>query len=190
MQALKEAILQRGKVLPGDIVKVDGFLNHRVDVELIEAIADEFAARFAAAQPDLVLTIEASGIAIAYAVAKRMKLPMVFAKKGEARNIGKDVYAADITSYTRGLTYGAFVSKAHLHAGDRVLIVDDFLANGQAALGLAAICEQAGAPVVGVGIAIEKSWQRGGELLRGKGLDVHSAAIIASLEDGNIRFAE
>lgn len=190
MQELKEAIRQRGRVLPGGIVQVDSFLNHCIDVPLIESLAEYFATHFADVAPDVILTIEASGIAIAYALARRMRIPMVFAKKGQARNIGRENFAADIVSYTRGVTYGAFVSKKHLHRGNRVLIVDDFLANGQAAMGLVAICEQAGASVAGIAIAIEKRWQRGGERLRAKGLNVCSAAVIDSISDDCVYFGD
>ncbi len=190
MELLKERIRQQGQVLPGDIIKVDGFLNHRIDISLIDALAEEFARVYADSGANIVMTVEASGIAIAYALAKRMNLSMVFAKKGRAKNIGTNIYAADVHSYTRGTTYGIYVSKKYLHEGDNVLLVDDFLANGQAALGLVSICEQAKANVVGIGIAIEKQWQRGSELLRQRNLPLYSAAVIAGVENDQVIFAD
>lgn len=190
MDELKRRIQEQGQVLPGDIVKVDSFLNHRIDVPLIQHVAEDFAEKFEGCGATVILTVEASGIAIAFALAQRLGVSMVFAKKGQAKNIGSNVYAADVHSYTRGNTYGVYVSKKYISPEDRVLIVDDFLANGQAALGLLSICEQAGAEVVGVGIVIEKQWQRGSELIRKLNLPLYSAAVIAAVEDGEIRFAD
>lgn len=189
MECLKQRIREQGQVLSGDIVKVDGFLNHRLDVPLIEAIAEDFAAQYQKSGATIVMTIEAGGIAVAFALAQRLGLPMLFAKKGQAKNIGSNVYSADVYSYTRGSTYGVYVSKRYLQAEDKVLIVDDFLANGQAALGLVSICEQAGAEVVGIAIVIEKQWQRGSELLRQRQLPLYSAAIIQSIQKGQVVFA-
>lgn len=188
MEILKQRIRKDGKVLPGEIVKVDGFLNHRMDVGLIDQIGEEFYRIFSDTKPTVILTIEASGIAMAYATAQKFGVPVIFAKKGKAKNIGNDIFSADVFSYTRGTTYGVHVSKNFLSENDRVLIIDDILANAQAALGLISICNQARAEVVGVGIVIEKKWQRGSELLRSKGLPLHSLAIISRLEDGQIFF--
>lgn len=190
MELLKEYILQKGRVLPGEIIQVDGFLNHCIDTKLVDAIGTEFFQEYREAKPTIILTIEASGIAVAYATAQQLEIPVLFAKKGEAKNIGANVYAADVYSYTRDKTYGVYVSKKFLSLNDRVLIVDDILANAQAAMGLLSICEQAGAEVVGIGIVIEKKWQRGSELLRKRGLPLKSLAVVEAIEDGEIRFEE
>ena len=190
MEMLKQRIREEGMVLPGDIIKVDGFLNHQIDVGLLDAIGEQFAEIFADSGATRVLTVEASGIAIGYAVAHAMQLPLLFAKKGMAKNIGANFYSADVYSYTRGSTYGIYVSQKYLHEEDRVLIVDDFLANGQACLGLVQLCRKAGADVAGIGIAIEKQWQRGSELLRNEGLPLHSLAVIKRIENGQVIFAD
>lgn len=189
MEMLKQRIREEGQVLPGDIIKVDGFLNHQIDVELMDAIGGEFARLFGDSGATRVLTVEASGIAIGLATARALGLPLLFAKKGMAKNIGQNIYSADVYSYTRGATYGVYVSQKYLHAEDRVLIVDDFLANGQACMGLVQLCRNAGAEVAGIGIAIEKKWQRGSELLRREGLPVHSLAVIERFENGEAIFA-
>lgn len=188
MELLKQRIIEQGQVLPGDIVKVDNFLNHKVDIPLLDAVANEFISRFGKDKPNLILTVEASGIAVAYPVAEKMGLPMLFAKKGQAKNIGQDVFSADVHSYTRGTTYGVYVSKKYLNADSRVLIIDDFLANGQVSLGLLSICAQAQAEVIGIGIVIEKKWQRGSELLRQKGVRLESLAVIEKIVDGQVQF--
>lgn len=190
MQILQERIRKDGQVLPGEIVKVDGFLNHRMDVGLIDMIGEEFHRVFADVKPTVIVTIEASGIAMAYATAQKFGIPVIFAKKGKAKNIGNDIFSADVFSYTRGTTYGVHISKKFLSSEDRVLIIDDILANAQAALGLISICHQAQAKVVGIGIVIEKKWQRGSELLRSKGLPLHSLAVITRLENGKIFFED
>ena len=190
MDLLKQRIREQGQVLPGDIVKVDNFLNHRIDIPLLEAIADEFIDLFQSSKPNLILTVEASGIAVAYPVAKKLGVPLLFAKKGQAKNIGQDVFSADVHSYTRGNTYGVYVSRKYLNEDSRVLIIDDFLANGQVCLGLLSVCSQAKAQVSGIGIVIEKKWQRGSELVRNEGVRLESLAIIEKIVDGQVQFAE
>ena len=170
MQQLKERIVREGKVLPGNIIKVDGFLNHRVDTALMRDIADEFAKHFDTSKVTLVLTAEASGIALATVCAERYGVPMVFAKKAKSDNIEGGLFRSDIYSYTYKKKVTQLVSKEWLHAEDRVLIVDDFLANGEALRGLCEIVEQAGAELIGIGVAIEKGFQPGGAMIRQAGI--------------------
>ena len=188
MKLLEERISKDGVVIGDDILKVDMFLNHQVDVELMEEMGKEFARLFAGCGVTRVLTIEVSGIPMAMMAAKYLRVPMVFAKKGDARNISDNVYAADVFSFTKGVHYKVRVDKNYLHAGDRVLIIDDFLANGQAIDGLMEIVRQAQAETVGVGIAIEKGFQPGGRLLREYGVNLHALAIVDSMQDGCIVF--
>ena len=190
MNLLKERILRDGKVLPGNVLKVDSFLNHQLDAELVDKIGEEFFKLFSSEKIDKVLTVEASGIAIAIMVASKFKIPMLFAKKNQTSNISSDVYSASVASYTHGRVYNICVSKNYLNAGDRVLIIDDFLAIGNALKGLISLVEQAGATVVGCGTVIEKGYQGGGDELRSKGIRVESLAIIDSMEDGVIKFRE
>ncbi len=190
MQELKERIVKEGRVLPGDIVKVDGFLNHRVDTELLSHIADEFAKRFDISRVTKVLTVEASGIALATACAMKWGLPLLFAKKAKSDNIEGGLYQSDIMSYTYKKKVTLLVSKEWLTAEDRVLIIDDFMANGEAMRGLCDIVESSGAELIGVGIAIEKGFQQGGKKLRERGVDLQSLAIIESAEPGNVTFRE
>lgn len=190
MQELKERIRREGKVLPGNIIKVDGFLNHRVDIRLMEAIADEFARFFDVGNITMVLTAEASGIALAAVVARHFGKPMIFAKKAKSDNIEGGLYQSDIFSYTYKKKVTLLVSKEWLHAGDRVLVVDDFMANGEAMRGLCDIVEKAGAKLVGIGCAVEKGFQGGGDRLREAGVNLCSLAIIESAEPGNIVFRE
>lgn len=190
MQQLKERIVREGKVLPGNIIKVDGFLNHRVDTRLMQDIADEFAKHFDISKVTLVLTAEASGIALATMCAARYGVPMVFAKKAKSDNIEGGLFRSDIYSYTYKKKVTQLVSKEWLHEQDRVLIVDDFLANGEALRGLCEIVEQAGAELVGIGVAIEKGFQGGGGMLRGAGYDLKSLAIIERADVDGIVFRE
>ena len=189
MELLKQVILEKGDTLGTEIVKVDNFLNHQIDVELIEKMGEEFYKLFSSERVTKVLTVEASGIAIAYPVAKLFKVPLLFAKKGKPKNIGNDVYSADVYSFTKDTTYGVFVSKKYLGPEDSILIIDDFLANGQASIGLINICEQAGAKIAGIGIAIEKQWQRGSDILRKQNHRVESLAIIEKIENDRPIFA-
>ena len=190
MQELKERILKEGRVLPGDIVKVDGFLNHRVDTELLNHIADEFAKRFDISRVTKVVTVEASGIALATACAMKWGVPLLFAKKAKSDNIEGGLYQSDIMSYTYKKKVTLIVSKEWLSADDHVLVIDDFMANGEAMRGLCDIVEQSGAELIGVGIAIEKGFQQGGQKLRDRGIDLQSLAIIETAEPGNVTFRE
>ena len=190
MQKLKDRIRREGKVLPGNIIKVDGFLNHRVDTRLMTDMAEEFARLFDVSEITMVLTAEASGIALATICAARYGVPMVFAKKAKSDNIEGGLYQSDIFSYTYKKKVTLLVSSEWLHAGDRVLVVDDFMANGEAMRGLCDIVEKAGATLVGIGCAVEKGFQGGGERLREAGVNLRSLAIIESAEPGNIVFRE
>lgn len=188
MQALKDRIRKEGKILPGNIVKVDGFLNHRVDCQFLSELADEFAKHFDINQVDVILTAEASGIALAAICAYRYNKPLVFAKKAKSDNIEGGLYCSEIVSYTYRKKVTLIVSKEWLHAGDRVLIIDDFLARGEAMRGLCEIVEHAGATLVGIGVAVEKGFQGGGDALRAAGYPLHSLAVIDSAENGKIVF--
>lgn len=190
MQQLKDRIVREGKVLPGNIIKVDGFLNHRVDTALMRDIADEFAKHFDTSKVTLVLTAEASGIALATVCAERYGVPMVFAKKAKSDNIEGGLFRSDIYSYTYKKKVTQLVSKEWLHAEDRVLIVDDFLANGEALRGLCEIVEQAGAELIGIGVAIEKGFQPGGAMIRQAGYNLKSLAIIERADVDGIDFRE
>ena len=190
MQELKERILKEGKVLPGNIVKVDGFLNHRIDCKLMADIADEFAKLFDLSKVDLILTAEASGIALAAICAYRYGLPMVFAKKAKSDNIEGGLYQSEIFSYTYKKKVTLLVSKEWLSSDDKVLIIDDFMANGEAMRGLCDIVTAAGATLMGIGCAVEKGFQGGGDRLRAAGVNLKSLAIIESAEPGNIVFRD
>lgn len=192
MDLLHEKIKADGKVFAGNILKVDSFLNHQIDVDFMDQLGKEIARRFLSAHVTKVLTIEASGIAIAYPVARELHCPMVFAKKTRTKNLGSSVYAAPVESFTHGCTYDIKVSKEYISAGDVVLIVDDFLANGNAVRGLIEIVEQADATLAGVGIAVEKGFQNGGKELRAAGVRVESMAIIEAMDaiSGNITFRD
>ena len=182
MNFLEERILRDGVVKEGNVLKVDSFLNHQMDVALIDEIGKELYRRFGDRGVTKILTIEASGIALAFAAARYFNVPFVFAKKSKSVNIDGDVYAADVDSFTHKCTNRVIVSKKFLHAGERVLIVDDFLANGCALQGLISIVEAAGAEVAGIGIAVEKGFQQGGDLIRAKGYRLESLAIVESMD--------
>ena len=188
MKLLEERILSDGKVLPGGILKVDNFLNHQIDTQLLHAMAEELYRVFGGEGVTKVLTIEASGIAIAAMTGYVFGCPMVFAKKSKTKNLSDRVWSAEVASFTHGNTNTVLVSKEYLLPGDRVLIVDDFLATGAALVGLRDLCEQAGATVVGAGIAIEKVFQGGGDALRAQGLRIESMAKIAEMSDSSLRF--
>ena len=189
MQLLKDRILKDGRCLGTDILKVDSFLNHQIDVELVAEMAREFARLFSGLGVNKILTIEASGIPIAYATAHAMgDLPLVFAKKTAPSTMVDGVYSAPVKSFTKGTVSNVIVSEKYLGPNDVVLLIDDFLAHGEAASGLYEICCKAGARCVGLGAAIEKKYQGGADKLREKGLKVESLAVIASLKDGNIEF--
>ena len=192
MNFMEEKILQDGVVKPGDVLKVDGFLNHRIDVPFVEEMAKEFKRRFAGKPVTKVLTIESSGIAIAFAVAREFGVPMVFAKKAKSVNLDGEMYVAEILSYTHKKTNRVVVAKKFLSSEDHVLIVDDFLANGCALQGLISIVDSAEAVVEGLGIAIEKGFQEGGHRIRNLGYHLESLAIVESMdpETGKITFRE
>ena len=190
MQELKERILREGRVLPGGIIKVDGFLNHRVDTALMGRIADEFARLFDVGNITMVLTAEASGIALATVCAERYGVPVVFAKKAKSDNIEGGLYQSDIFSYTYKKKVTLLVAQDWIGPDDRVLIIDDFMANGEAMRGLIDIVSKAGAALVGIGVAVEKGFQHGGDRLREAGYNLRSLAIIDSTEDGKITFRE
>ena len=190
MQQLKERILREGRVLPGDIIKVDGFLNHRVDTALMGAIADEFAKYFDVKDITMVLTAEASGIALATICAQRYGVPMVFAKKAKSDNIEGGLYQSDIFSYTYKKKVTLLVSQDWITKDDKVLIIDDFMAKGYAMRGLIDIVNKAGATLAGIGVAVEKGFQDGGDSLRREGYPIKSLAIIDSVDAGVIRFRE
>ena len=190
MQELQERILRDGKVLPGNIIKADGFLNHRIDPLLMEQIAWEFGRRFDMNAVTLILTAESSGIAVAAFVSRKFAKPFLFAKKAKSGNLPGDVYKSDIFSYTYQQPVTLMVSKEWIDASDRVLILDDFLANGEAIRGLLDIVKQSGAELVGVGCAVEKGFQSGGDRLRAAGVNLQSLVVIDSAEPGNIAFRD
>jgi len=190
MNFLEERIARDGTVKPGNVLKVDSFLNHQMDISLMEELGREFKRRFAHKNITKVLTIEASGIGVACFVAREFGVPMVFAKKSKSVNIGNEMYVAEVESFTHKNTNQVIVSKAFLNAEDHLLIIDDFLANGCALQGLIQIAKAAGATVEGLGIVIEKGFQPGGELIRSQGYDLQSVAIIDAMdaETGTITF--
>ena len=190
MKLLQDRIRREGRVLPGNIVKVDGFLNHRVDTALLSQIADEFAKIFDIKDITVVLTAEASGIALATICAQKYGVPMLFAKKAKSDNIESGLYQSEVFSYTYKKRVTLLVSQEWLNADDHVLIIDDFMANGFAVQGLVDIVNEAGAKLEGIGIAVEKGFQGGGDKLRAAGVNLHSLAIIESAEPGNIVFRE
>lgn len=190
MELLQERIRREGRVLPGNIVKVDGFLNHRVDTRLLEDIADEFAKYFDTSKITVVLTAEASGIALATICAQKYGVPMLFAKKAKSDNIESGLYQSEVFSYTYKKRVTLLVSQEWLNADDHVLIIDDFMAMGCAMNGLLEICDEAGVIVEGIGIAIEKGFQPGGDELREAGYDLRSLAIVEAMDpdSGAIEF--
>jgi xanthine phosphoribosyltransferase len=188
MELLKQRILDEGRTIGEEIVKVDSFLNHQIDAELMLEMGKEFKRLFDNKQITKLLTIEASGIAIASVAALEFGVPVVFAKKAQSRNLDKEVYSSKVYSFTKKMTYDVMVSKRYLTSDDHVLILDDFLANGRAVLGLLDICRQAGATVEGAGIVIEKGFQEGGKLLRDQGVRVESLAIVDRFKEGKITF--
>ena len=192
MNFLEERIVKDGIVKPGNVLKVDSFLNHQMDVQLLNEMGKEFKRRFADKKITKILTIEASGIAIAYPVAMEFQVPLVFAKKAKSINIDGDVYVAEVESFTHKNKNQVIVSKKYLSPDDHVLIIDDFLANGCALQGLISIVEASGATVEGLGIAIEKGFQIGGRVIRNLGYRLESLAIVDGMnaETGEIMFRE
>ena len=188
MELLKQRIVQDGTVKMPNVIKVDSFLNHQIDVDLLDEIGAEFYRRFKNYGITKIVTIEASGIAIACSAARYFKVPVVFAKKHENKNMDKDVYQVTIHSFTKDKDYEVKISKRFLDSSDKVLIIDDFLANGEAAKGLVAMVEMSGADIAGIGIVIEKGFQNGGKALREKGILVESLAVIENIKDDKVIF--
>ena len=189
MKLLEERILRDGKIRPGNVLKVDGFINHQIDVPFVSELGLEFYRRFKDDGVTKILTIEASGIGIACLTALHFGVPVVFAKKSRTSNLSPDVYTAKVDSFTHGTTCDIIVSKDYLSPEDRVLIIDDFLALGNALMGLREITLTSGATLVGAGIVIEKSFQQGGKILREQGMRIESLAKIASMTDTGVTFA-
>lgn len=191
MELLKARIRKDGIVRGSDVLKVDSFLNHQMDIALFQEMGKEWAKRFEGAGVNKILTIEASGIGIAAIVAQSFDSPVVFAKKSQSKNISGDVYTTKVTSFTHDRVYDVIVNKRFLNEGDRVLIIDDFLANGAALTGLIDLVKQSGATLVGCGIAIEKAFQPGGANLRAQGVRIESLARVASMsEDEGVIFCD
>lgn len=188
MKALEDKILKEGKVFPGNILKVGSFLNHQLDVAFLMEVGAEISRLYKDSRIDKILTIETSGIAIAFAAACHMNLPVVFAKKNNSYNLSNDVYCKRVESFTHKNTNNVIVSKEFLHKGERVLIIDDFLAVGNALVGLLDICREAEVEVVGCAIAIEKAFQGGGDKIRSSGIRVESLAIIEEMTDNTLIF--
>lgn len=183
MQLLKDRIRKDGKIKEGNVLKVDSFLNHQMDVKLFQEIGKEFKRRFADEEITKILTIEASGIGIACVAAEVFDVPVVFAKKTQTKNIAGDVYTTKVESFTHGRVYDIIVSKEFLGKGDKVLLIDDFLANGKALEVLAELVTKSGAELVGAGVVIEKGFQVGGDIIRSKGIHLESLAIVESMDE-------
>ncbi len=192
MELLKDRIRKDGKIKAGNILKVDSFLNHQMDTDLFTEIGKEFKRRFQDAEVTKILTIEASGIGIACIAAQSFRVPVVFAKKTQTKNIAGDVYTTKVQSYTHGRIYDIIVAKEFLGKGDKVLLIDDFLANGKALEGLIDLVEVSGAELAGAGIVIEKGFQAGGDALRKRGIRLESLAIVESMDErtGSIVFRD
>ena len=183
MQLLKDRIRKDGKIKEGNVLKVDSFLNHQMDVKLFQEIGKEFKRRFEGEEITKILTIEASGIGIACVAAEVFDVPVVFAKKTQTKNIAGDVYKTKVESFTHGRVYDIIVSREFLGKGDKVLLIDDFLANGKALEGLAELVKKSGAELVGAGVVIEKGFQVGGDIIRSKGIHLESLAIVESMDE-------
>ncbi|PGM94484.1 xanthine phosphoribosyltransferase [Bacillus cereus] len=190
MKVLQEKILNEGKVLSGDVLKVDAFLNHQIDPVLMQEIGKEFAKRFKEENITKIVTIESSGIAPAVMAALELGVKVVFARKRKSLTLQDNMYVANVYSFTKQETNEISLSRNHIDENDHVLIIDDFLANGQAALGLMSLVEQAEASIAGIGIVIEKAFQDGGKKLREQGVRVESLAEIASLDNGTVTFVQ
>ncbi len=188
MKLLEDRIRKDGRILPGNVLKVDNFLNHQIDVNFVYELGKEFHRLYAQSGVNKILTIEASGIGIACLTARSFDCPVVFAKKHKTTNLDGEFYRSQVESYTHKTTYDVVVCADYLHAGDKVLIIDDFLAKGGALTALCDICHQAGAEIAGVGIVIEKAYQNGGKLIRNQGIRVESLAKIASMTEDSVEF--
>lgn len=189
MQLLKERILKDGTVKPGNVLKVDSFLNHQMDIQLINQIGKEFRRRFPSDKITKIMTIEASGIGIACIAAQYFNVPVVFAKKAQSINIDGEVFHTKVESFTHKKVYDVILSRKFLHSDDHVLVIDDFLANGCALMGLLDIIRDAGATIEGAGIVVEKGFQQGGQIIREKGIHLESLAIIRTMTDSELTFA-
>lgn len=190
MKLLEEKILKDGQVFPGNILKVDSFLNHQIDVAFLNKMGEEIKRLYGDCGVNKILTIEASGIGIACITAQFFDCPVLFAKKTKTKNIAASVYKTQVRSFTHGVEYDVIVSKDFIGEGDNILIVDDFLAEGNALLGLIDLCEQAGAKIAGCAIAIEKGFQNGRKKVEEKGIRVESLAIVESMTDGEVIFKQ
>lgn len=190
MQELKDRILQDGQALSEEVLKVDSFLNHQIDPQLIQRVGQEFATYFKEKKPTKILTVESSGIAPAVFAGLELEIPVIFARKHKSLTLTSDLYTSDVYSYTKRTTNTIAVSNHFIQSGDIVLIIDDFLANGQAIKGMLDICEQAGAEPIGAGIVIEKSWQKGRRMLEEEGVEIYSLARVKELDKGKITFVE
>lgn len=188
MKLLEDRILSDGEVIGGKILKVSNFLNHQIDVAFLDQLAQEWKKRFSGSKITKVLTIESSGIAIGASLARALEVPLVFAKKHQSSNVNEEVYSSKIYSFTHDQYYNVVVSKKYILPGDKILLADDFLANGNALKGLIEICKGAGAEVVGAACAIEKGFQNGGDQLRKAGIKVESLAIIEKMDSNGIEF--
>ncbi len=189
MEGLRNRIITHGEVLPGGIVKVDSFLNHQLDTALLDEAGREFYEYFKGRGVTKILTVESSGIAIACMAARYFSVPVLFAKKSEAKNLSSGIYSSDVFSFTRGKIFTIRVDKRYITSDDKILIIDDFLANGRAMVGLIDIARQAGATIIGAGICIEKAFQEGGKLIRDMGIDLCSLAIIDVDANGKLIFS-
>ena len=192
MNRLEEKIISEGKALEGDVLKVDGFLNHLIDIDIIKWIGEEFKRRFDGVEVDKILTIESSGIALASMTALCFNVPVLFAKKTRSVNVNGKMLHSAVDSYTHKCRNDVSISAEYLSKGEKVLIIDDFLATGSALEGLVDLAGQAGAEVIGIGVAIEKGYQEGGRIIRGKGYRLESLAIVESMDcrTGEIRFRQ
>ena len=188
MYKLEKMIIEKGEVKEGNILKVDSFLNHQLNPEFLYQMGEEFYRLFKDKEITRILTIEASGIAIAVMAALVFKVPLVFAKKTESLNLDKDIYTSKVFSYTKNKEYNIMISKKYLNQNDKILIIDDFLAEGNAMKGLIDVAEQSGAQISGIGIAIEKGFQQGGKILRAEGYNLESLAIVDELKPNHIKF--
>ena len=192
MQLMEDRIRKSGVVRAGNVLKVDSFLNHQMDIDLFNEMGREFYRLFGKENVTKIVTIEASGIGIACIAAQYFHVPVVFAKKSESKNLDGDIYTSSVASFTHNKVYDIRISKKYLNANDRVLLIDDFLAKGSALEGLCKLVEDSGATLVGAGIVIEKGFQEGGALIRGRGVRVESLAIVESMDDktGEILFRD
>lgn len=188
MDSLKKMIIEQGEVREGNILKVDSFLNHQLNPEFLYRMGEEFHRLFKDKEITKILTIEVSGIAVALMAALIFKVPVVFAKKTLSLNLDKDIYTSKVFSYTKNKEYNIMISKRYLDSNDKILIIDDFLAEGNAIRGLIDVAQKSGAEIMGIGIAIEKGFQKGGSLLRGEGYNLKSLVIVDELKPGNIKF--